>query len=114
MGLILKFGHRVAYRRYAGYFSYQKACERDAHHINWVEAARFNRRDILFNYICTMNQRIQNKIARYKKMADNSVGSERATHVAGGRADSLGQVIRSKKEADEFLAELEAAVKRAK
>jgi len=61
-----------------------------------------------------MNQRIQHKIEQYKKMAGANTGKTPDTHTTGNRTDSLGQVIRSKKDADEFLAELETAFKRAK
>jgi hypothetical protein len=60
-----------------------------------------------------MNQRIQNKIERYKKMASATNAHAVPVHTAV-RHDSLAQVIRSKKDADEFMAELENAVKRVK
>jgi hypothetical protein len=60
-----------------------------------------------------MNQRIQTKLEQYKKMAGSQSGNA-TTHTTGNRTDSLAQVIRSKKDADQFMAELESAAKRAK
>jgi|GEM_PF-2235821 len=60
-----------------------------------------------------MNQRIQAKLAQYKKLATGQNGNI-STHSIGNRADSLRQVIRSKKDADEFMAELEWVAKRSK
>jgi hypothetical protein len=60
-----------------------------------------------------VNQRLQNKIAQYKRTAK----SHRSASVSNGpspvRADGLAKVIRSKKDADTFMAELNSAVKRA-
>jgi len=64
-------------------------------------------------FICVMNQRIQNKINQYKKMAGSAHGVAMSTP-AVIRTDSLAQVIRSKKDAEEFMAELDSVVKRAK
>jgi hypothetical protein len=60
-----------------------------------------------------MNQRLQDKIAHYRKTAK----SHRSASVSNGsepvRTDGLAKVIRSKKDADTFMAELNSAVKRA-
>lgn len=61
-----------------------------------------------------MNQRIQNKISEYKKMASSHKGHVVSSSLTSGRPDSLSTVIRSKKDADEFMAELESAVKRSR
>ncbi|WP_184549353.1 hypothetical protein [Mucilaginibacter sp. FT3.2] len=60
-----------------------------------------------------MNQQMQNKIEQYKKLATVQ-GSRVASKGKVINNDSLSQVIRSKKDADDFMAELEAVVKRAK
>ena len=60
-----------------------------------------------------MNQRIQQKLAEYKKMAKSQSGHV-AYKIKSTRVDSLSQVIRSKKEADDFMAEVESAFERAK
>lgn len=61
-----------------------------------------------------MNQRIQKKIDEYKKMASSHKGHITLTPSKSDRQDSLAAVIRSKKDADEFMAELENAVKRSR
>lgn len=62
-----------------------------------------------------MNQKIQKKIDQYKKFAKGRVAdSTSAPEVRPQRIDGLGKVIRSKKEADSFMAELNSIVKRAK
>jgi hypothetical protein len=61
-----------------------------------------------------MNQRIQHKIDEYKKMASSHRGHVTAARSTSNRQDSLATVIRSKKDADEFMAELESAVKRSR
>ena len=58
-----------------------------------------------------MNQRIQQKMAQYKKMANSHTGNAASTSSRSTRVDSLSQVIRSKKDGDDFMAELESAVK---
>ncbi|GAA3917266.1 hypothetical protein GO495_20045 [Chitinophaga oryziterrae] len=61
-----------------------------------------------------MNQNIQQKIDQYKKTAQRDQGSDskpvpsKPVHV-----DGLAQVIRSQKDAENFMAELECIVKRA-
>ena len=61
-----------------------------------------------------MNQRIQHKIDEYKKMASSHKGHVTSTRSTTNTQDSLSTVIRSKKDADEFMAELENAVKRSR
>jgi len=61
-----------------------------------------------------MNQRIQHKIDEHKKMASSHTGNVMASRSTSTRQDSLAAVIRSKKDADEFMAELESAVKRSR
>jgi len=61
-----------------------------------------------------MNQRIQHKIDEYKKMASSHKGNVMVSRLTFSRLDSLAAVIRSKKDADEFMAELESAVKRSR
>jgi len=59
-----------------------------------------------------MNKGLQHKIEQYKKMANGQVQGKATTQVNERRPDSLTQVIRTKKDADEFMAELEVAAKR--
>ena len=61
-----------------------------------------------------MNQRIQHKFDEYKKMASSHKGHIISSHSASSCQDSLATVIRSKKDADEFMAELESAVERSR
>lgn len=61
-----------------------------------------------------MNQRIQHKIDEYKKIASSHKGQTVSSHSISNRHDSLATVIRSKKDAVEFMAELESAVKRSR
>lgn len=61
-----------------------------------------------------MNQRIQHKIEEYKKMASSHKGHAASPRSTTTRHDSLATVIRSKKDADEFMAELESVVKRSR
>lgn len=61
-----------------------------------------------------MNQRIQDKIEEYKKMASSHKGHVSFPHSTTARKDSLGTMIRSKKDAEEFMAELESAFKRSR
>ncbi|HWW40801.1 hypothetical protein [Pedobacter sp.] len=60
-----------------------------------------------------MNRRIQLKMEEYRKMA-NSHNDPIAPKSIAIRKDSLSQVIHSKKDADDFMADLESAFKRAK
>ena len=62
-----------------------------------------------------MNKEIQQKMERYKKMANSHPGHTAPTNnTKSTRTDSLSKVIRSKEEADIFMAELESAFKRSK
>jgi hypothetical protein len=61
-----------------------------------------------------MNPTIQHKIEQYKKMASSSTSSAISNRSTSNRQDSLGEVIRTKKEADQFMAELESISKRSK
>ena len=61
-----------------------------------------------------MNQKIQHKIEAYKKMAGSHSNRAKSTSSTTNRTDSLATVIRSKKDADEFMAELESVVKRSR
>jgi len=47
-------------------------------------------------------------------MASSHKGHGMASRSTANRQDSLGAVIRSKKDADQFMAELESAVKRSR
>lgn len=60
-----------------------------------------------------MNKRIEQKIEAYKKSAASGqkLAPQKAVKDAG---DGLGKVIRSKKDADQFMAELNGIVSRAK
>jgi len=59
-----------------------------------------------------MNKSIQDKIDRYKKMAKTQGSKSVSSPGGSGQTDSLSQVIRSKKDADDFMAELNAVIKR--
>ena len=61
-----------------------------------------------------MDQKIQQKMEQYKKMAKSHSGNAASKTSKSTRTDSLSQVIRSKKDADDFMAELESAYQRAK
>ncbi len=62
-----------------------------------------------------MNKGIQQKISQYKKMAESHHnGNVVSTSSKSTRDDSLSKVIRSKKEADDFMAEVERAFQRVK
>ncbi len=61
-----------------------------------------------------MNNSIQKKIEQYKRMANSHTGNASSTSSRNTRNDSLAQVIRSKKDADDFMAELESAAKRSR
>jgi hypothetical protein len=67
----------------------------------------------LFNYICNMNQGIQEKIEQFKKMAKGHSDKSLPDQLGPARGDGLAKVIRSKKDADNFMAELNSVVKRA-
>ncbi|HEY8927705.1 MAG TPA: hypothetical protein VIM55_00840 [Mucilaginibacter sp.] len=59
-----------------------------------------------------MNKNVHDKIELFKKMAKSSGDSRTTTPVVSEHVDSLAQVIRSKKDAEDFLAELNSVVKR--
>jgi hypothetical protein len=61
-----------------------------------------------------MNKGIQQKMAQYKKMAGSNPEIAAPVSSRSTRNDSLSKVIRSKKEADDFMAEVESAFQRAK
>ncbi|MHA4894609.1 hypothetical protein ACXZ1K_07660 [Pedobacter sp. PWIIR3] len=61
-----------------------------------------------------MNPSIQRKINQIKNMAAHSSESAVHTPSINRSVDSLSNVIRSKKDADDFMAELEAIGKRIK
>jgi hypothetical protein len=60
-----------------------------------------------------MNQRLQDKIAQYKRAALEDKSTSAMGEAGAVPADGLSKVIRSKKDADIFIAELKSAVKRA-
>ena len=61
-----------------------------------------------------MNKNIQQKIDQYKKIARSSQGSDpKPVQSKSVRVDGLSQVIRSQKDAENFMAELKSIVKRA-
>jgi hypothetical protein len=61
-----------------------------------------------------MNQKIQEKMDQYKKMAKSQAENTGSTNSRNTRNDSLSQIIRSKKDADIFMAELNGLAKRTK
>ncbi|SEP45948.1 hypothetical protein ACFGVS_28020 [Mucilaginibacter sp. AW1-7] len=61
-----------------------------------------------------MDQQMLKKIEQFKKLATVKGGAPVASNGKTINNDSLSQVIRSKKDADDFMAELEAVAKRAK
>jgi len=60
-----------------------------------------------------MNQHTQNKIEQLKKMATDQGYQTTKKNVVVNN-DSLGQVIRTKADAENFMSELEAIIKRVK
>lgn len=60
-----------------------------------------------------MDKQIQKKIEDYKKLAGSGQKVSPREAIKGA-ADSLSKVIRSKKEADQFMAELNGITGRAK
>jgi hypothetical protein len=60
-----------------------------------------------------MNQVIQQKIDQYKRTALSQSSSPKPAQSKSVRVDGLAQVIRSKKDAENFMAELKSIVKRA-
>ena len=61
-----------------------------------------------------MNQRIQQKIDQYRKIAKSQVINTVPPQSKSTRTDGLAKVIRSKKDADNFMAELNSVIKQAK
>lgn len=61
-----------------------------------------------------MDSKIQKKLDEYRKLVNNHSNKTTSTISTTRQPDSLSQVIRSKKDADDFMAELESAFKRAK
>jgi hypothetical protein len=59
-----------------------------------------------------MTQDIQDKIEQFKKIAKKGTSKSRPNQPQPARADSLAKVIRSKKDADDFMAELNSIFKR--
>lgn len=59
-----------------------------------------------------MNKNIQDKIDQFKKMAKTQGNKSVSSPVRAGQTDSLSQVIRSKKDADDFMAQVNAIIKR--
>lgn len=60
-----------------------------------------------------MPRSIQHKIELYKKLAKSQPDAP-ALSLPSNRTDGLAQIIRSQKDADNFMAELNSVVKRAK
>jgi hypothetical protein len=60
-----------------------------------------------------MNERIQQKIEKYKKLAKGRQKSA-SVKAASETTDGLSKVIRSKRDADHFMAELNGITSRAK
>jgi hypothetical protein len=58
-----------------------------------------------------MNRGMEQKIAAFKKMAAPQEGSVPASHE---RTDSLANIVRSKKDGEELMAEIESVVARAR
>ncbi|CAH0280863.1 hypothetical protein SRABI27_03770 [Pedobacter sp. Bi27] len=61
-----------------------------------------------------MNQHIQNKIHDLKKAAAVSHSPSSSASRSTGNQDSLGQVIRTKNDADRFMSEINVISKRSK
>lgn len=61
-----------------------------------------------------MNQRIQDKLQEFKNIAANYKQQSSPTRIPVNRQDSLVTVIRSKKEADAFMTEVESVFNSAK
>jgi len=62
-----------------------------------------------------MNQNVQQKIEQYKRLAsDKNHKAHRDIAVRTSTQDSLGSVIRSKKDADIFMAELDSISRKSK
>lgn len=61
-----------------------------------------------------MNQRIQQKIDQYRKIAKSQIINTVPTQSKSSRTDGLAKVIRSQKDADNFMAELNSVIKQAR
>ncbi|SHL99389.1 hypothetical protein [Chitinophaga sp. CF418] len=62
-----------------------------------------------------MNQKIQKKIDQYKKLAKGKIADAVTVQKSRPqRIDGLSKVIRSQKDADNFMAELNSIIKRAR
>ena len=59
-----------------------------------------------------MDPIIRKKLDEYKKLVTYHVDKTTSNKSRTNRPDSLSQVIRSKKDADDFMADLESAIKR--
>jgi hypothetical protein len=59
-----------------------------------------------------MNQSIQEKIEQFKKIAKGHRDKSLPDQLGPAGADGLAKVIRTKKDADNFMAELNSVVKR--
>ncbi|MGN6396161.1 MAG: hypothetical protein ACTHMI_11385 [Mucilaginibacter sp.] len=59
-----------------------------------------------------MNKSVQEKIDQFKKLAKTQGSKREPSPMSSGHVDSLSQVIRTKKDADDFMAELNAVIKR--
>lgn len=60
-----------------------------------------------------MKQSIQQKIDQYKKAARNQGSNPKPAQSKSVRVDGLSQVIRSQRDAENFMADLKSIVKRA-
>jgi hypothetical protein len=61
-----------------------------------------------------MNQRLQEKLAKYKASAKSDRKGSAGHSAVAGPADGLSKVIRSKKDADDFMAALNGVEKTSK
>jgi hypothetical protein len=61
-----------------------------------------------------MTKGIQQKMAQYKRMANSRSGNSVSTTSRSTSNDSLSKVIRSKKDGEDFMSEVESAFQRAK
>lgn len=59
-----------------------------------------------------MNARVQRKINEIKKLSGQTAGRSAASHRSEQRADGLSMAIRSKRDAETFLSELNAIKKK--
>lgn len=61
-----------------------------------------------------MDPKIQKKLDDYKKLVTYQADKTRSVNSEPSQPDSLRQLIKSKKDADDFMADLENAFKRVK